>query len=341
MTKRHLFCACQRITCIIALLTTLIPTFNLGRAAPQTGAGKTAARVEGNVIYGMYSGLALLFDVYHPPRPNGSGVVFIAGTGWMTEPGMNALPMKNQAMQTELFVSKLVSAGYTVFAIDHRGSPQFRYPIQAADAARAVRFIRHHASEYGIDGSRIGAVGYSSGANLVAMLATQATATKAEGPDQDPVSHESSRISCAVGISTPTDLSMPTIPDGTQLVTMYLGAQIGQDKDRSSSVRKLIAEASPITYVSGDTAPMLFVHGTADPLVRIDAVRKMSAALSAHGVPTEFVEIKDSGHWPLSGPGVVDWRSDMVHWLDRFLGSPARTTATHAASKFTTSAHRN
>jgi hypothetical protein len=30
-------------------------------------------RVESNVIYGMYSGLALLMDVHHPGAPNGYG----------------------------------------------------------------------------------------------------------------------------------------------------------------------------------------------------------------------------------------------------------------------------
>lgn len=39
-------------------------------------------RVEKNVVYGMYSGLALLMDVYHPENPNGFGIVFISGSGW-------------------------------------------------------------------------------------------------------------------------------------------------------------------------------------------------------------------------------------------------------------------
>jgi hypothetical protein len=30
----------------------------------------------------MYSGLALLMDVYYPEKPNGYGVIFISGSGW-------------------------------------------------------------------------------------------------------------------------------------------------------------------------------------------------------------------------------------------------------------------
>ena len=39
-------------------------------------------RVERNVVFGMYSGLALLMDVYYPENPNGYGIVFISGSGW-------------------------------------------------------------------------------------------------------------------------------------------------------------------------------------------------------------------------------------------------------------------
>ena len=39
-------------------------------------------RVESNVVFGMYSGLALLMDVYHPEQPNGYGIVFISGSGF-------------------------------------------------------------------------------------------------------------------------------------------------------------------------------------------------------------------------------------------------------------------
>ena len=41
--------------------------------------------MERNVAFGMYSGLALLMDVYHPEQPNGYGIVFISGSGWTRE----------------------------------------------------------------------------------------------------------------------------------------------------------------------------------------------------------------------------------------------------------------
>ena len=38
-------------------------------------------QIERDVVYGVLSGLALLMDVYHPSEPNGSAVIFVAGSG--------------------------------------------------------------------------------------------------------------------------------------------------------------------------------------------------------------------------------------------------------------------
>jgi len=51
-------------------------------------------RVEKNVLYGMYSGAAMLLDVHYPGKSNGLGVIFIAGSGWNAALGYAALPLK-------------------------------------------------------------------------------------------------------------------------------------------------------------------------------------------------------------------------------------------------------
>ena len=129
-------------------------------------------RVESNVVFGMYSGLALLMDVYHPEQPNGYGIVFISGSGFTRELSLDATPLKETG-QEKVYALPLARAGYTVFAINHRAAPRFRHPAHIEDAQRAVRFVRHHAARFGIDAGRIGAMGGSSGGHLVSMLGTQ------------------------------------------------------------------------------------------------------------------------------------------------------------------------
>jgi len=134
-------------------------------------AASAQARVDRNVVYGMYSGTALLLDVHYPAKPNGFGIVFIPGSGWSAPLGYAAPPLK-ESEQVGMYVPSLTEAGYTVFAVTHRATPTFRYPAQVEDAERAVRFIRASASKYSIDPARIGGAGGSSGAHLVSLLGT-------------------------------------------------------------------------------------------------------------------------------------------------------------------------
>jgi acetyl esterase/lipase len=89
--------------------------------------------MEANVIYGMYSGLALLMDVYHPRTPKGSGILFVAGSGWAAPLSYDAEPLK-QNRESEIYGLPLSEAGYTVFSVNHRATPRFRYPAPVEDA---------------------------------------------------------------------------------------------------------------------------------------------------------------------------------------------------------------
>ena len=50
--------------------------------------------VEPNVVYGMYSGTALLMDVYKPAAPKGAGVIHVSGSGWTSPLAYNAGQLK-------------------------------------------------------------------------------------------------------------------------------------------------------------------------------------------------------------------------------------------------------
>ena len=145
----------------------------LAVASSALGQMKTK-RVETNVVYGMYSGLALLMDIYFPEKPNGHGIIFIPGSGWHARLSYDARPLKNAVSDRldpfqRMLAQELINAGYTVFVINHRAAPRFRYPAAVEDSQRAVRFIRYNANRFGINSDRIGGVGYSSGGHLVRL----------------------------------------------------------------------------------------------------------------------------------------------------------------------------
>ena len=264
-------------------------------------------RIESNVLYGMYSGLALLMDVYYPENPNGYGVIFISGSGWHATQEYNAEPLK-QGSQARLYGPRLTAAGYTVFSISHRAAPRFRYPAPVEDAQRAVRFVRHNAGQFHVRADRIGAVGGSSGGHLVESLGVLDGAGIEDDPD--PVNRESAKVQCVVARAAPADLARMRVAE-------FMGMNPPGPKDRNTVEDRVYREASPIRHVSPSSAPILLMrrgHNCADRAIGNDGE-------SAAGGRRTHSPFADSGRraWP-----DVRWRnkSSRLHGRDGSLAGP-------------------
>ena len=130
----------------------------LGTAAAGAGAvawylNPPVARQDG-VVYGHRHGRELSLDVLRPRAPNGIGIAAIVSGGWRSGP---------PGSLSVAVVSPLLRSGYTVFAVCHVSQPEAMVMETFEDVSRAVRFIRHHAAEYGIDSGRLGVTGGSAG----------------------------------------------------------------------------------------------------------------------------------------------------------------------------------
>jgi acetyl esterase/lipase len=292
------------------MTTTLLTLFTvLGVTASPLTAQDDRAPIERNVVYGMVSGAALLMDVYHPPEPNGVGIVWINGSGFGAPRPYEMWQLKRRAPQ-----QYVLDAGYTVFVINHRGAPMFRYPAGVKDAQRAVRFVRYNAERWGIDPDRIGGMGHSSGANLVVMLATMDGEGRHENPD--PVERESSRIQAAVSSAGPMDFTIVDPEKSHSAMAMrvsYIGSPARLDE-------AAYRDASPVTYVTPDDAPILLIHGQNDRTVRPIQSDKMYEILQEQGVESLLVRVPGAGH------GAND-PSESARWLNRHLLEPARAEA--------------
>ena len=271
-----------------------------------------AFTVESNVVYGMYSGAALLLDIYKPARPNGYGIIHVSGSGWTAPLAYGAAELKLNG-QTTLYAKKLANAGYTVFAVNHRAVPRFRYPAPVEDVQRAVRFIRHHAAKFGIRADRIGASGGSSGGHLVSMLGTLDGKGKPE--EDDPVERESAKVQCVVARAAPVNFLKGT--NGTHLLGMAQPAASA----KNTAEYRLYAEASPVTHITKDDSPFLLMHGDQDEAVNISQSAEMESRLKAAGVTVKFLRIAGARHGP-TFPGAVnppDYMGELVAWFDQHL----------------------
>jgi dipeptidyl aminopeptidase/acylaminoacyl peptidase len=117
------------------------------------------------------------------------------------------------------------------------------------------------------------------------------TADKEAGFEGKEFADRSSRVQAVVSYFGPTDLTLYGNDDSAQnsVFQPMLGARY---KDKPDAYKN----ASPITYVSKDDPPFLFLHGTKDWLVSIEHSRSMLKKLKEAGVAAELVEVEGAGH---------------------------------------------
>lgn len=276
-------------------------------------------RVEHDVVYGMYSGLALLMDVHHPDRPNGRGIVCIAGSGWTGPLGLDARPLKDSPIIGD-WAQRLTEAGYVVFAVNHRSTPRFPYPAAVEDVQRAVRWVRANSKRLGVDRERIGAMGGSSGGHLASMVGVL-DGTGMQN-DADPVNRFSSKIQAVVALYAAFELKRIKTVRGMEALALFVGPVPNGSADAVENER--YAAASPITHVTADDAPHLLFHGDLDDTVPFEQSQLMQTALKRAGVAVDFVPVPRGKHGRNFGfePGsadLPDYIGKAVSWFDSYL----------------------
>jgi triacylglycerol lipase len=214
----------------------------------------------------------LLLDVYVPrldgPLP---AVLVVHGGAWRS----------GSKDQLAKYARDLAARGIVAFAINYRLSPKHKFPAQLEDCQSALKWIRKNAEVYKVDTKRIGAIGYSAGGHLVALLGVT-------GKPGDPGHPETDTTLCAVCAGgAPCDFR--DVEPNNWGLAFWLGGS-------PSQVPKQYLAASPMAFISESAPPMLFYNGTADVLVKYQQAKAMSTALKAAGVETQFVALEGMGH---------------------------------------------
>ena len=73
--------------------------------------------------------------------------------------------------------------GMDAFVCEYRVLPH-RFPLELLDARRAVRWVRHHAAEYGLDPHKVAVMGSSAGGHLAGLVSTYTAPIDFEGIDE-------------------------------------------------------------------------------------------------------------------------------------------------------------
>ena len=238
-----------------------------------------------------------LMTVFRPARPNGAAILVIPGGGYIR------VTIDKEGFET---ARRWAEAGITAFVLRYRlpaegwANPADT-PLQ--DAQRALRLIRAHTAQYGVDPRRIAVMGFSAGGHLGASLCTRFDASVYAPVD------------AADAVSARPDLAMLAYPvmlmDGPFAHAGSVQALLG-----GHPAPERATAYSPHLHVSGAVPPTFMIHAADDPSVPLDNSLAYVAALRAAQIPVELHVFEEGGH----GFGIFLARGKpAAAWPDLFL----------------------
>ena len=190
---------------------------------------------------------------------------------------------------------KFAARGYVAATIDYRLSPKHLWPAHIHDCKAALRWLRAHAAEFGIDVDRMGAMGSSAGGHLSQFLAVTNDVREFDGDHTH--LDQSSRVQCVAAWAQASDFTREygVWKGAAQAFRGFLGAEL------SAESRRLHVRASPLFWVTPNAAPTLLIHGTEDKDVLFVQSVWIHERLLPAEVKMKLVPIDGGGHG-LSGP---------------------------------------
>jgi len=216
--------------------------------------------------------------------------------------GYQNLASNHEGRQVANFLNSL---GIAAFVLKYRLGPRYHHPIELGDAQRAIRTLRSHASEWRLDASRIGIMGFSAGGHLAMTASTWSDPGNPGAADA--VDRVSSRPDFAV-------LGYPVI--SMTAAWTHKGSQrnlLGDPPDPDLA-QKLSGENA----VTKDTPPTFIFQTNEDTTVPAENATYYFLALRKAGVPAELHVFEKGAHGvglANDNPSLSPWSSLLATWL--------------------------
>jgi len=239
--------------------------------------------VKRDLEFARVGDLPLQLDLYLPPAARPPLVVFVHGGAWRA------------GSKSEFPLGGLVAEGFAVASIDYRLSTQAPFPAQAHDIKAAIRYLRAHQTELGIDARRIVIAGSSAGGHLAALVGVTNGNKALEGSvgeNLDQSSDVQGIISLFGASDLMTILSQST-EHGLQVRVPALQLLLGGQPSEKPDLARL---ASPVEHIDAHDPPLLLIHGDADPQMPPAQSKELADAYQHAGLPVQLVIIPGAVH---------------------------------------------
>lgn len=227
-------------------------------------------------------------------RANGAAVVIFPGGGYIR------LAINHEGHE----IAKWFAArGLAAFVVKYR-MQEYGFPAPLLDGLRAVRQVRKHAGDWGIDPAKVGVIGFSAGGHLAASVATRYDFT--DGKD-DPLGALSARPDFAI-------LGYPVITlEGANAHTGSRKALFGDNPDA-----RLVRENSLQTQVKAGVPPVFMLHGIGDQSVPVGNSLAFFTEVQKYNKQSELhiYQTNIHGVGMIQGQGTVSsWPQALELWL--------------------------
>jgi acetyl esterase/lipase len=294
----------RRIIAVLIAATVAVLAVPAGSAAPASASADSS--VVKAYAYATTSPAQRLTAHYAPGQSNRPWIVMVHGGYWSY----------GSRSSQDRWAEGRRAQGYQVFTVDYRLSSVARWPAQRDDVMAAIRWVRAHATTFGIDPRRVVVIGQSAGAHIASVVGLTLTGTqKVAGVAdlQGPVDPAGAwRLSHGAGAAEGVDTRLG------DYATLLMGCPPRQDQADCWS-RWLTSWAA--RYADPADPHVLIAHSTDDPIVPVQFARSFNARLSANGTPHTYLEVPGSAHDVLT---TAAGNQQLARWIDERIG---RTSA--------------
>ena len=230
-------------------------------------------------------------------RPTGALVICPGG-------GYGGLAMGHEGHEIAEWANQM---GLAAIICDYRHrSKGYGHPAPLQDAQRAIRMTRANATQWNIDATRVGIMGFSAGGHLTSTVLTHFDSGNAN--DTDAIAKQSSRPDFGI-------LCYPVILFGEP--KSHKGSEknlLGESPDP-----KLVESLRNDLQVTQDTPPTFLFHTQEDKAVPPENAVQFYAAMISHGVPGELHVYEKGRHGvglARDLPVTSDWSNACRRWLE-------------------------
>ena len=249
-----------------------------------------------------------LYLPYSPKRLDRPAVVFIHGGGFT---GGDKAEYRSASVSADL-----CRAGYVVVSCNYVLGPKSKegvWPQNIADCRNAVRWVRAHAKELGVNPDKIAVAGGSAGGYLALMVGLSDDRT---GPGGDPAAKVSARVSAVIDMYGVVNFSKHGKGD-------VVGASAAEQQ-----------AYLPELQCDPQDPAVLILHGTADTTVDIAQSDGMAKALRTAKTSYEYIVVDGAPHTFDLHPKGRSWKRTGVFSGAEVNGSSETPDITQATLDF-------